>query len=79
MAARSLPATPSYELSGAVVDSGDRVYALVHGRLVRGERVLITGASGGVGHIAVQLARHVGATAVETGAIYFVVEPTSRD
>src|SRR5438067_2419429 len=30
------------------------------GRLARGERVLITGASGGVGHIAVQLARLAG-------------------
>jgi len=109
-----LPAIPSYELSGVVVDSGEEVYALtpfdrdgvaaeyaavpaavlapkpsrlshveaaalpmpgltawqalfVHGRLSRGERVLITGASGGVGHIAVQLARHAGASVVETG------------
>jgi NADPH:quinone reductase-like Zn-dependent oxidoreductase len=109
-----LPAIPSYELSGAVVDTGEEVYGLtpfdrdgvaaeyavvpadvlapkpsrlnhaeaaalpmggltawqalfVHGRLARGERVLITGASGGVGHIAVQLARHAGAEIVESG------------
>jgi NADPH:quinone reductase-like Zn-dependent oxidoreductase len=116
-----LPAVPSYELSGVVVDSGEEVYALtpfdrdgvaaeyavvpadvlapkprrlrhveaaalpmggltawqalfVHGRLAPGERVLITGASGGVGHIAVQLARHAGATVVESGPVDLVFD-----
>jgi NADPH:quinone reductase-like Zn-dependent oxidoreductase len=38
-----------------------------HGRLSHGERVLVTGASGGVGHIAVQLARHADAHVIEHG------------
>jgi NADPH:quinone reductase-like Zn-dependent oxidoreductase len=37
------------------------------GRLERGERVIVTGARGGVGQIAVQLARHAGAEVVEDG------------
>jgi NADPH:quinone reductase-like Zn-dependent oxidoreductase len=40
---------------------------IVHGRLQPGERVCITGAYGGVGHVAAQLARSQGATLVEPG------------
>jgi NADPH:quinone reductase-like Zn-dependent oxidoreductase len=107
-----LPAVPSYELSGVVVDTGEQVFALtpfdrdgvaadyavvptailaakprnlthveaaalpmgglsawqalfVHGRLQPRERLIVTGSSGGVGHLAVQLARHAGAVVVD--------------
>jgi NADPH:quinone reductase-like Zn-dependent oxidoreductase len=40
----------------------------VHGRLQRGHRVLVTGAGGGVGHVAVQLARQRGAYVVGTAS-----------
>jgi NADPH:quinone reductase-like Zn-dependent oxidoreductase len=116
-----LPAIPSYELSGVIVDRGEEVYGLTpfdrdgvaaeyavvplavlapkpsslshveaaalpmpgltawqalfdHGRLQRGERVIITGATGGVGHLAVQLARHAGAEVVESGAADLVFD-----
>jgi NADPH:quinone reductase-like Zn-dependent oxidoreductase len=40
---------------------------VVHGKLAAGERVLVTGAHGGVGHVAVQLVRELGAVLVEEG------------
>lgn len=40
---------------------------VVHGRLRAGERLVVTGAGGGVGHLAVQLAGSLGATVVAEG------------
>lgn len=40
---------------------------VVHGRVQRGEHVCVTGAGGGVGHVAVQLAQALGATVVPEG------------
>jgi len=39
-----------------------------HGRLRAGQRVLIHAAAGGVGHFAVQFARHIGAYVIGTGS-----------
>jgi NADPH:quinone reductase-like Zn-dependent oxidoreductase len=118
-----LPAIPSYELSGVVVDTGEEVFALTpfdrdgaaaeyaavpagalapkpralthveaaalpmgglsawqglfeQGRLERAERVLVTGASGGVGHLAVQVARSAGAEVVADGPAELVLDTT---
>src|SRR5215218_9466421 len=66
-----LPSTPSSQPMGGLT-AWQALF--VHGRLARGERVLVTGASGGVGHIAVQLARHAGAAVVETGPVDLVFD-----
>jgi NADPH:quinone reductase-like Zn-dependent oxidoreductase len=66
-----LPAIPSYELSGVVARVITHVQSAAlpmpgltawqglfeHGRLADGERVRVLGQGGGVGHLAVQLAR----------------------
>jgi NADPH:quinone reductase-like Zn-dependent oxidoreductase len=121
-----LPAIPSYELSGVVVDTGEEVFALtpfdrdgvaaeyasvpsavlapkpaglthaeaaalpmgglsawqglfVHGRLQAGERAIVTGASGGVGHLAVQLARQAGAEVGGEGRAELVFDTVGGD
>jgi NADPH:quinone reductase-like Zn-dependent oxidoreductase len=51
---------------------------IVHGAL-QGERVLVAGSSGGVGHIAVQLARHAGAAAVDAPAADLVFDTVGGD
>ncbi|GAA3547330.1 NADP-dependent oxidoreductase [Zobellella aerophila] len=41
-----------------------------HGKLQAGERVLIAAAAGGVGHLAVQMAKNMGATVVALGSVH---------
>ena len=121
-----LPAIPSYELSGTVVETGEDVYALTpfdrdgvaaefavvpeavlspkpqslshveaaavpmgglsawqglfeYGGLQRGERVIVTGSRGGVGHLALQIARSAGAEVVTDGPAELVFVTTRRD
>jgi len=57
------PSAVSWEVAGSLFVAGATAYAAVRAvRLVPGETVAIAGAAGGVGSIAVQLARCAGAT-----------------
>jgi NADPH:quinone reductase-like Zn-dependent oxidoreductase len=57
------PSKVSWEVAGSLFVAGATAYAAVRAvRLVPGETVAIAGAAGGVGSIAVQLARRTGAT-----------------
>ena len=64
------PSGLSHEEAAALPMPGLTAWqALVtHGRLKTGERVIVTGARGGVGHAAVQLVRHLGGQLVDGGA-----------
>ncbi|MGP6158352.1 MAG: zinc-binding dehydrogenase [Vulcanimicrobiaceae bacterium] len=60
----ALPESVSFELAATLPIAGlTALYALARGGLLLGKRVLITGASGGVGIFATQLARAAGADA----------------
>jgi NADPH:quinone reductase-like Zn-dependent oxidoreductase len=63
------PAGLSHEQAAALPMPGLTAWQglVTHGRLKAGERVIVTGARGGVGHIAVQLVRHLGAHLVDEG------------
>ena len=58
-----IPEGVSFEQAAAVALAGRTAYLCVveHGRVTTGSRVLVIGASGGVGTFAVQLADHLGA------------------
>jgi len=57
------PSKVSWDVAGSLFVAGATAYGAVRAvRLVPGETVAIAGAAGGVGSIAVQLARHAGAT-----------------
>ena len=59
------PAGVSWEAAGALFVAGATAYAAVRGvSLAAGDTVAVSGAAGGVGTIAVQLARRAGATVI---------------
>jgi NADPH:quinone reductase-like Zn-dependent oxidoreductase len=64
-----LPADIDHTLAAALPISGLTAWQALfdHGRLTTGQSVLIHGAGGGVGSIAVQLARQAGARVIATG------------
>jgi NADPH:quinone reductase-like Zn-dependent oxidoreductase len=63
------PVGLSFEQAAALPMTGLSAWQglVVHGALEAGERVLITGARGGVGHVALQLVRALGGVLVEEG------------
>jgi NADPH:quinone reductase len=60
-----LPASVSFAQASTLPVAGlTALYALAQGGFLLGRSVLVTGASGGVGHLGCQLARHAGARVV---------------
>jgi NADPH:quinone reductase-like Zn-dependent oxidoreductase len=60
-----LPASVSFVQASTLPVAGlTALYALAQGGFLLGKSVLVTGASGGVGHLGCQLARHAGARVV---------------
>lgn len=64
------PAALSFAQAASLAQTGDTAWQALfdHGRLKAGQRVLIQGATGGVGQIAVQLAHQAGAYVFATGS-----------
>ena len=62
----AMPDDLGFEQAAALADRGGTALQAVvdEARLGAGQRILITGAAGGVGHFAVQIAKHVGAHVV---------------
>ena len=59
------PATVSWEAAGSLYVAGTTAYAAVRAvSLAAGDTVVVSAAAGGVGSIAVQLAKHAGATVI---------------
>ena len=64
------PAGVSHEQAAAIPVAGMTAWQALfdRGGLARGQAALIAGAAGGVGHFAVQFAKHAGARAIGTGS-----------
>jgi NADPH:quinone reductase-like Zn-dependent oxidoreductase len=64
----AIPDSLGFEAAATLpIAAGTAAQALVdHAKLAAGQRVLILGAAGGVGHFAVQIARHLGASVTGT-------------